>query len=168
MNSCWPSPASIPMTQKTSGAWLALSIARLALPSPLPSGGLRCDECHLPIEGSVTINGLDRRPTSLCLSCSLRVPHNHSSHRRRAPIEAGRIRRKRCAQCGRIMRLIWARGVEHCCDACKAQAYNERRRVARKSVHREVCGSDFTPPRSDARTCSNRCRQTAHRARRRA
>jgi hypothetical protein len=132
---------------------------------PLKYGELRCDECWLPIDGSVTLIKDYRRHTkSLCLLCSLRTPSNRGFYRRGAPIEEGRIRRRRCKQCGRIMRLIWS-DADHCCDACKAKTYNESRPVTREPMLCEVCGIEFIPPRSDAKTCSNRCRQAAHRAR---
>ena len=49
------------------------------------------------------------------------------------------------------------------------RADNARRREARYLARRnrtcEHCDVKFTPPRSDARYCSSRCRQAAYRAR---
>ena len=48
--------------------------------------------------------------------------------------------------------------------AAQRKRHNERRRVTPQPMVCEVCGKSFTPRRSDARTCSDRCRQRLHRA----
>ncbi len=56
-----------------------------------------------------------------------------------------------------------------CCNACarKIHGRNRRERLARRRTREcEVCGETFTPPRSDAKTCSPACRQKAYRRRR--
>ncbi len=45
------------------------------------------------------------------------------------------------------------------------EAHNARRRVAPKPKTCTVCGETFTPGRSDAQTCSARCRQALRRLR---
>jgi hypothetical protein len=56
------------------------------------------------------------------------------------------------------------------CPDCRQlernQRNNERRRVRPTPMTCVQCGGTFTPKRADALTCSNKCRQAAHRARR--
>ena len=81
--------------------------------------------------------------------------------------------RLRCLGCGRPMRVkgpeTYHRRYELfinercCCDDCLRKVTNERARLRRRVIHKdttcEVCGKTFTPKRSDAVTCSNKCRQ---------
>jgi predicted nucleic acid-binding Zn ribbon protein len=55
----------------------------------------------------------------------------------------------------------------YCSDRCRAKFARERQRKQREPhvVTCEVCGQEFTPKRSDARTCSPACRQRAYRKR---
>ena len=56
-----------------------------------------------------------------------------------------------------------------CCADCLRLAANTRNRRRRRVQHAEqtcvVCRQRFVPKRTDAVTCSNRCRQQAHRQR---
>ena len=71
-----------------------------------------------------------------------------------------------CVVCGR--RLSTGGGSRaFCCDRCR-WTYHNRLRGARMAARRakrvcEVCGAQFTPTRSDAKTCSPRCRQKKYR-----
>lgn len=74
-----------------------------------------------------------------------------------------------CDWCGRTFhaRAHWRL---YCTPACR-QAYASRvyyeqhRQVLPTARACEMCGASFTPKRSDARTCSNACRQRAYRQR---
>ena len=48
--------------------------------------------------------------------------------------------------------------------AAQRKAHNERRRVTPQPKTCEVCGTTFTPARSDAKTCSAKCRMALSRA----
>ena len=75
-------------------------------------------------------------------------------------------RRGWCVVCGR--RLSAGGGSRaFCSDRCRWTYHNGQRR-ARLAVRRgkkvcEVCGAQFTPTRSDAKTCSRACRQKKYR-----
>lgn len=60
-------------------------------------------------------------------------------------------------------------GPALCSRACEIVAARRARIAAKPSRVRpcDVCQTTFTPPRSDGRYCSSRCRQAAYRARRR-
>jgi predicted nucleic acid-binding Zn ribbon protein len=77
-----------------------------------------------------------------------------------------------CGNCGRS--FYGAKQRRWCSDAC-GEAIRQGRRAAGRYIAREartsrpqacaVCGETFTPSRSDARFCSNACRQDAYRKR---
>lgn len=83
-----------------------------------------------------------------------------------------------CEACGRPVYVrvtdpdVYGRSSRYrvtCCERCRLRALAVRRRTGRAALRDgqicDVCGDDFDPPRSDARYCSNRCRQKAYRAR---
>jgi putative metallohydrolase (TIGR04338 family) len=73
---------------------------------------------------------------------------------------------RRCDRCGRKLSAIH-RG-RFCSDECRTGWHNERRheRLAQAWVRVcVVCGTEFESHRNDARYCSGRCRQRAHRQR---
>jgi predicted nucleic acid-binding Zn ribbon protein len=80
---------------------------------------------------------------------------------------------KPCDACRRLVVDPYPRERRHtfCSRRCerdhRAALARERRRDARGRLVCPVCGKEFEPRRADARTCSNRCRQAAHRERRR-
>jgi hypothetical protein len=57
--------------------------------------------------------------------------------------------------------------VNACSENCRRAHYAAVRRAKRKPPARncEVCEEQFEPKRSDARYCSNACRQDAYRTR---
>jgi predicted nucleic acid-binding Zn ribbon protein len=84
------------------------------------------------------------------------------------PVTLGPLaRRGWCVVCGR--RLSKGGGSQSfCSDRCRSRYHNGLRR-ARMAARRskmvcEVCGAQFTPKRSDARTCSRACRQKKYRS----
>ena len=102
-----------------------------------------------------------RRDHWLCLDC---VQRNHSTENSFA--ESGR-----CEHCGREIRY-WDFSQPQpipsaCCAECRRLAANkrspERRRVEHEPMMCAVCGEMFTPARSDANTCSGKCRQKLYR-----
>ena len=74
-----------------------------------------------------------------------------------------------CDECG--MQLPRHHRGRFCSDGCRWTFHNHQRHkrsaAARVKVC-EVCGETFTPSRSDAKTCSDACRQKAYRQRARA
>jgi hypothetical protein len=60
-------------------------------------------------------------------------------------------------------RAIW--DVHTCSNACRRKRANALRKVEHETRPCAVCGEHFEPKRADAVTCSNRCRQKAHRQR---
>lgn len=72
-----------------------------------------------------------------------------------------------CQWCGRGL-IAPDRPVKWCGPRCAQDAANDNRiaerRTARGTHHCEVCGEPFRPARSDATTCSARCRQRKRRA----
>jgi hypothetical protein len=120
--------------------------------------------------GTVTHNGKDItvwewEPTYFCDECAhIPVPSKHGGTRTIAGGGHGRP----CEWCGRVFhaRAHWR---IYCTPACRQASavrtyYETHRQVAPTSRTCEVCGRSFTA-RSDARTCSNACRQKAYRQR---
>src|SRR5215831_8217814 len=80
--------------------------------------------------------------------------------------------RFRCRTCGRPVRIAPTRQQvtsPTCCDVCQERDRLSRNMVRRRVTHKHrrcaQCGELFMPKRADATTCSNRCRQAAHRER---
>jgi hypothetical protein len=59
--------------------------------------------------------------------------------------------------------------LPYCSEQCRRALISQRAKAARAAKRKErpceACGRLFVPTRSDAKTCSNRCRQAAHRKR---
>jgi predicted nucleic acid-binding Zn ribbon protein len=73
-----------------------------------------------------------------------------------------------CEVCGRkIAWLVWRQSrLVVCSYRCRSERENAKRRVGPYEPRAcAVCGEPFTPKRSDAKTCSDRCRQKLRRAR---
>jgi hypothetical protein len=62
------------------------------------------------------------------------------------------------------LRVAGSEGVP-CCERCRKAIYRRARNTAATERLCDVCGERFTPKRSDARYCSNACRQDAYRKR---
>jgi hypothetical protein len=141
-----------------------------------------CAECLTPLQptASVTLRGCDlgdrRRPEKrlipICLTCWL----SDDSHDWDLDwISYKPPQRFRCDGCGRPMRVDWPvhRRMPYrwrcCCEQCFGKATlrraNARRRVRHEEMACAVCGERFVPGKSNAKTCSDRCRQQLHRAR---
>ena len=78
-----------------------------------------------------------------------------------------------CAGCGRIIRWSYAarptsreNAGSYCSAACQYEASKAARRVKPSQRKCKVCGKTFTPKRSDAKTCTDRCRQALRRRKR--
>jgi hypothetical protein len=96
---------------------------------------------------------------SLCMSCFGREPN---------PMDWVL---KKCIHCRRplFVSIENPPPVIACSDSCRNTARaKERRRIAREKTGTQgclVCGKQFSPKRTDARVCSNACRQRAYRQR---
>lgn len=62
-----------------------------------------------------------------------------------------------CANCNRP--FVAARPMLYCTTSCKVAAANDRRRSPLSTCNCSECGDTFRAARSDATTCSARCRQ---------
>jgi hypothetical protein len=74
-----------------------------------------------------------------------------------------------CEGCGRLVTAGTEERARFCCDQCRLTVRNRRRREsrtqARAGLRCEGCGGPVEAGRSDARWCSNACRQQAYRDR---
>jgi hypothetical protein len=77
-----------------------------------------------------------------------------------------------CEHCARPVHQKWDRVWRRrtfCCESCAKAAVATAARQARSDVRGtrqcDSCGETFDPTRTDARYCSNACRQRAHRRR---
>lgn len=141
------------------------------------SEGMRCTHCRTTAHAHVYRRGSIRgglRLDWLCERCK----------RRLAP-EWGHWTALRCVGCGGLVRsashLVRPGQIVSCADHAAdevAAAAARRRRLRAAAARRRraeraaaiertcaVCGEPFRPSRSDALTCSGRCRVAAHRAR---
>jgi hypothetical protein len=137
-----------------------------------------CADCFQPLMPTASVTMVHRRViiedeeylrVPICLTCWLLTLRDRAWH--------NDLRRFRCAACARPMRIYhpsWWCHEPHltervCCADCLRKANNERARLRRRVRHDEIvcqrCGGLFVPKRSDAVTCSNRCRQALHRQR---
>src|SRR5262245_12785752 len=107
------------------------------------------------------------------LDCWLTVPIcSQCGHKKRARewvkhhAARGRLKKGECRNCGRAMQYIGATR-NACCEACAYMAKLEtsklNRRVEPALIECEVCTEYFVAKRTDATTCSNRCRQKLYR-----
>jgi hypothetical protein len=69
---------------------------------------------------------------------------------------------RNCIVCAQRMLCPSACSTAVCSSRCYQRRLRARRKSSRKSTC-SACGLIFTPKRSDARYCSNACRQRAHR-----
>jgi hypothetical protein len=129
---------------------------------------LLCSECAKPITGSATLllprtrRGKQR---AVCLLCSLCEPVTWRGRQKSIIEDAWGIVRRRCA-CGRPLRIVGHHRHRQV-TVCSPECLPLLRRVKHETIPCAVCGGMFTQTRSDAQTCSNRCRQAAFRAVRR-
>jgi hypothetical protein len=138
---------------------------RKAGPPPVP-----CLACKRPTAGELWVRpplqyGDD--PVYFCERCAhIPIPSSHGDWT--YTIAQGLDLEDDCYQCGRRFHYdVRARRIycSHICAArSKAQSYRDAHRPDNARVC-AVCGQPFTPPRSDAKTCSNACRQKAYRDR---
>jgi hypothetical protein len=86
----------------------------------------------------------------------------------------GFMPRQLCEYCGRVVvnratPRQWQSEHVFCCERCKRRYFTKRakeqRARARQDLRCEVCGEPFEAARSDAKYCSNACRQRAYRER---
>jgi hypothetical protein len=146
-----------------------------------------CSDCGraLAPTDSVTMTRRDagrrRNPdwirVPICLLCTLDEIARHWSGRRDM-YNTPRWHRTRCLNCDRLIRIYGSsrnartgcgdsRNARTCCEGCQRAVRNERNKLRRRVRHTSRmcvrCGARFVPKRTDAVTCSNRCRQAMHR-----
>ncbi len=132
-----------------------------------------CGRCGAELTG--TVCRLEQRymvrqkfgpwgPVPVCRSCfEHRCGHMVSPWAFTAPSS--------CEACGRpvVSRERRNRLYIYCSERCARRLYNrhrsEKRARARRSTCCSACGEQMSPSRSDARYCSNACRQRAYRER---
>jgi hypothetical protein len=69
-----------------------------------------------------------------------------------------------CAGCGQRLMVCPNAAISTCSNRCAQRRRRARRRTAARAVC-DACNLVFTPKRSDARFCSDACRQRAYRER---
>jgi hypothetical protein len=141
-----------------------------------------CAGCFKPLAAgqSVTVRVFElgsRRNSQLvrapvCLVCTLTAlkPWPFKWHRDHPTYDGADWSRTRCRGCGRPLRIHGrSYAAQACCEVCRRQDRNHRNAVRRRVEHAPVicieCREPFVPKRTDAVTCSNRCRQAQHRKR---
>jgi hypothetical protein len=120
---------------------------------------LRCDRCERAFrEGDVVHRArLGHGLTQRCRRCVRKLTWH--GWRTAEACEGG---------CGLLVASeSWGQQVRACSDRCRYRARDARRRKS-TTVECARCGEPFEQTRSDARYCSNACRQATHRARQRA
>jgi hypothetical protein len=95
---------------------------------------------------------------SICDDCVQSAMHPSWREHRREPTP--------CAGgCGVLVSDWYWQAITTCSRRCSKHAAAERRRVTHDERRCAVCDGVFTPKRSDARYCSNACKQDAYRKR---
>jgi len=108
-----------------------------------------CAQCGNTIEAGAPLT-LVRRVVH-CDACAPELNYRHAV----------------CTACLRPLRL-YSYGFRKtwCCERCTQVYYNRRRpKIAASPIACFACGRVFAAPRSDAKFCSDACRQRAYRAR---
>jgi hypothetical protein len=111
--------------------------------------------------------------TNVCRECAperARQPEPFYSERLRTHLAL--YDPESCEVCGRP--VVWVhypdwRHYRCCSERCARRRYNRALALASSRARQkvcEVCGSEFVATRSDAKTCSPKCRQAAYRRRR--
>jgi predicted nucleic acid-binding Zn ribbon protein len=117
---------------------------------------VRCSRCKRLTTGTVYLRGNG----AACQACSVDLFAG----------ERWKLRVEPCEICGREIAKLgwmhWPGGKERVCSEwCRHERWKASRRVTHEPQPCIVCGEEFAPSRSDARTCSARCRQRLRRAR---
>jgi hypothetical protein len=109
-------------------------------------------------QGEPSVWGSSWRLEAICDQCVRKDMHPTWREHRREPVP--------CAGgCGVLVSHWYYEEITTCSRRCSERVAAERRRVKREARQCEVCDEEFTPARSDARYCSNACRQDAYRKR---
>jgi len=128
---------------------------------------ITCSKCGQEIDGAVYFHRrwyaymYDLREDPRCQACAERMDWSPRNLVDGLPVTLP------CEVCGRAVAWMYRppRRVFVCSDACERERINARRRVRHRPRACESCGESFIPTRSDAATCSDRCRQRLHRSR---
>ncbi|MGI8556855.1 MAG: hypothetical protein ACR2ND_00855 [Solirubrobacteraceae bacterium] len=146
-----------------------------------PVGERNCDGCRVPLAGQAAYFSGHGFSSPLCGGCALEAGYQRYAE---YPFRQGALlskdewltqyanarlpAAKPCEVCGHgVAWLVYRRRSRaHVCSYdCDTERRNRRRRIVRDPSVCPVCGEPFTPARSDAVTCSARCRQRLRRSR---
>src|SRR5262249_25673172 len=137
-----------------------------------------CAGCFRPLAAtdSVTMEwrnvGTRRNPhgvrVPICLLCTLDEICSPWWRTKAGDYETPRWHRTRCLNCSRSIRIYgYSLNARTCCEDCRRAVRLERNKIRRRVGPRERqcarCGELFISKRTDALTCSNKCRQALHR-----
>lgn len=145
-----------------------------------PVAERHCAACQAPLADQTVYfaGGYYRDP--LCATCALEAGYQHyvtylfrrgellTKDEWQAQYASGKLLPGRpCEVCGHEIAWLHPRNtsIRVCSHDCAAERLNRRRRVEHEPRVCSVCDDTFTPTRSDAVTCSDRCRQRLRRAR---
>ncbi len=133
-----------------------------------------CRGCGKAVEGAVYFGGRYPHGPAFCESC-YRAARLQVARERNPNVDPEQIyfpKPRPCEVCGQevafgLGKRSW-RSPHLCSPECVVERQNAARRVIPTEKSCEVCGEKFTPKRSDAKTCSDRCRQALRRRKRQA
>ena len=145
-----------------------------------PAAERDCAACHTPLADQAVYFPGRYYHDPLCADCALEPGYqqyvNHPFRRGdpltkdewQAQYASGKLLPARpCEVCGHEIAWLHPRysSIRVCSNDCAAERLNRRRRVKHEPRICPVCDETFTPTRSDAATCSDRCRQRLRRSR---
>ena len=143
---------------------------------------IRCEGCDEVIEGVVYFQRTEHGHVPTCAGCAHELARQlwrrlAAEDRRegRRPDRALQLQVEalpdtmQCVVCGR--EVAWRGAPPSRIVLCSSECQRDRENAPRRVRHgprvcaNPECGKTFTPTRSNARTCSDRCRQRVHRMR---
>lgn len=135
---------------------------------------ISCDICKRRIKGTSyqALGGVDKQ---LCAHCATEIETRLAERWNDTPPEPRPVitpDAEPCVECGRGVVVIAdarrnrvTRPLTICSAECRRERANDLRRRKHEPRLCAACGEPFVPSRSDAKTCSNRCRQRLHQRR---
>lgn len=159
------------VTPVTDNGKLLCKVSKFAIIRDMKQQDPICSYCHKPIEDRLLIGG--RRFANVACKAA-----NHKRFALRLGLPdrgESAVLTGHCAVCGRelyttsgaatdLMYCPKYNGKPYCSDTCRAGLRVIRRRKVAPERACGVCGSSFQAKRADAKFCSLKCRQRAHRS----